>query len=236
MHLFLLLGTGTLNASGKATFTDSALAGGTDYLRAVYGGDGNFLTSTSGVITQIVNFTTACITKSINGGYTVKSGQSICIETTVNGGVTVQSGGALYLNGATVNGGVNSSGATSLRICATTVNGGITASSSTGFVVIGDGGDDGPPGCAANTINGGITLSNNKAGFEIAANHINGTVSLSGNTGTGPTSEDAAPEVEGNNINGSLSCATSNSPALTDGGVKNSVNGTKSGQCAGTSF
>ena len=50
-HSFL--GTGTLT-SGKATFTTSSLPAGTDSLYAVYGGDTNFATSTSPVISQVV--------------------------------------------------------------------------------------------------------------------------------------------------------------------------------------
>jgi hypothetical protein len=47
------LGTGTLNASAKATFVTS-LPAGTDSLYAVYAGDTNFATSTSPVISQVV--------------------------------------------------------------------------------------------------------------------------------------------------------------------------------------
>jgi hypothetical protein len=50
-HSFL--GTGTL-ASGKATLVTSGLPAGTDSLYAVYGGDSNFETSTSPVISQVV--------------------------------------------------------------------------------------------------------------------------------------------------------------------------------------
>ena len=229
-----LLGTGPLNATGKATFATTALPGGTDYVRAVYGGDTHYATATSNVVTQTVNYTTPCITTTINGGYTVKSGQAICICSPgrVNGGVTVQSGGSLVLNGATINGNITATSANALRFCGSTINGNITATGTTGYIVIGDGGDDGPPGCAANTITGNVTLTSSKGGFEIAGHNVTGTVTLTGNTGSGPTSEDASPEVEGNKITGSLSCATSNSPAITDGGQKNTVSGTKSGQCA----
>jgi Ca2+-binding RTX toxin-like protein len=49
-----LLGTATLNSSGKATLTTSTLPVGTDSLYAVYGGGGSFAASTSPVITQTV--------------------------------------------------------------------------------------------------------------------------------------------------------------------------------------
>jgi hypothetical protein len=230
-----LLGTGTLDGSGKATYSTSALPGGADSIYATYGGDTNYNSNTSGVFTQNVNFTAACTTTA-NSGLTVKSGQSICVTGKVNGGLTVQSGGALYLNGATVNGGVTATGATSLRVCGSTINSGLSASDTSGFVTIGDGSDDGPPGCAANSISGGVTLTSGHGGFEVAANSISGGATFTGDTGAGPTTEDAVPEVEGNSITGGLSCATSNSPALTNGGQKNTVTGTKSGQCSGTGF
>src|SRR5439155_3438552 len=49
------LGTGTLNGSGVATFTTSALIAGSHSITAVYGGDSTFATSTSSVLTQSVN-------------------------------------------------------------------------------------------------------------------------------------------------------------------------------------
>jgi hypothetical protein len=48
------LGTGTLNASAKATFTTSSLPAGTDSLYTVYSGDSNFSGSTSPVISELV--------------------------------------------------------------------------------------------------------------------------------------------------------------------------------------
>ena len=199
------------------------------------GTDANFANSVSGVLLQTVNFSVPCI-GTVNGGYTVASGTSICISGRVNGGITVRAGGVLVLQGAIVYGGVISTGATALRFCASTINGGVTATGTTGFVMIGDKGDDGTPTCAANTTNGGLTLTNNRGGLEIGGNSISGAVTLIGNTGSGPTAEDAVPEVEGNRITGTLSCATSNSPVLSNGGYHNTVTGTKSGECSGTGF
>ena len=233
-----LLGTGTLNALAKATIVTSVLAPGSDSLYAVYGSSANDTGSTSPVIIQTVNFTAPCITGTVNGGYTVHTGQSICIIGRINGGTTVQSGGALYLNGATINGGLVSTGATGLRFCGSTLNGAVSITGSTGFMTIGDGADDGPPGCAGNTFNLtlSLTVSNNTRGLEFGANNVTGAVSFSGNTGAGPTPEDAVPEVEGNKITGTLSCATTNSPALTNGGQRNTVTGLKSGQCSAAGF
>ena len=234
-----LLGSGTLNGLGKATFLTTALPGGPDPLYAVYAGSTNDTTSTSAGMTQNVNFTAACINTTINGGYTVASGKAICFTNTarVNGGITVQPGGAVSIVGTTINGGITATGATAIRVCgATTANGGITATGSTGFVMIGDGGDDLAPACGGNTINGGVSITNGTGGFEVAGNHVNGTLTFSGNTGARPLAEDVAPEVEGNTITGTLSCATTNSPALVNGGQHNTVTGTKTGQCAAVSF
>jgi hypothetical protein len=49
-----VLGTGALS-SGTATFTTSGLAGGMHSISAVYGGDANFTSGTSPVVTQTVN-------------------------------------------------------------------------------------------------------------------------------------------------------------------------------------
>ena len=226
-----LIDTATLNASGQATLVTTALPPGTYSVYAVYAGDANYLTSQSNTLTLTVGYSSSCLSGTIGGGYTVTSGQSICISGKVSGGISVQSGGALFLNGANVSGGISSTGATAIRFCGSTISGNVTVSGTTGYVMIGDGGDDGTPACADNTINGTVTISNNTGGIEIAGDMINGTLSVSGNTG-GP--ED--PEIEGNHINGSLSCATSNNPALTDGGQRNTVSGSRTGQCSAGSF
>jgi hypothetical protein len=49
-----VLGTGTLSG-GSASFTTSALPVGTNYIRAVYGGDPNFAGSASKAVAQVVN-------------------------------------------------------------------------------------------------------------------------------------------------------------------------------------
>jgi hypothetical protein len=48
------LGTGTLNGSGVATFATSTLAVGRQSITASYGGDGNYITATSTVVTVTV--------------------------------------------------------------------------------------------------------------------------------------------------------------------------------------
>src|SRR5882762_10135701 len=49
------LGTGTLNASLKATFTTAALIAGSHPITVVYGGNSSFTGSTSSPLTQVVN-------------------------------------------------------------------------------------------------------------------------------------------------------------------------------------
>ena len=51
-----LLGTGTLNG-GIATFTTASLSVSSHAIKAVYGGDTNFKTSTSAILTQVVQST-----------------------------------------------------------------------------------------------------------------------------------------------------------------------------------
>jgi len=59
-----LLGTGTLNAAGKATFTTTTLALGTHSITAVYSGDANYTGSTSSVVSPVVNQTATTTTLS----------------------------------------------------------------------------------------------------------------------------------------------------------------------------
>lgn len=62
------LGTRTLNGSGKATLTTSALAVGSSSITAAYSGSASFNASTSAVLTQTVNkdSTTSSVTSSLN--------------------------------------------------------------------------------------------------------------------------------------------------------------------------
>ena len=225
-----LIDTATLNASGQATLVTKALPPGTYTIYAVYSGNANFVSSHSNTLTLTVGYSSPCLTGTISGGYTVASGQSICISGKVTGGVSVQSGGALFLNGANVSGGISSNGAAAIRFCGSTISGNVPVSGTTGFVMIGDGDDDGTPACADNTITGTVTISGNTGGIEVGGDTINGTLSVSGNTG----GDD--PEIEGNHISGSLSCATSNNPALDNDGQRNTVGGSRTGQCSAGSF
>jgi hypothetical protein len=69
------LGTGTLTASGQATYSTSSLAAGSHAITAVYGGDSLYTGSTSTTLTEVVNapgFTLSIAPNSI----TMSQGQS----------------------------------------------------------------------------------------------------------------------------------------------------------------
>jgi len=76
------IGAGTLSG-GIATFTTTTLPVGSNSITAVYGGDTNFTTSTSGAMTQTVNqsSTTTKLTKNTTGAIT--SGQSVTFTATL---------------------------------------------------------------------------------------------------------------------------------------------------------
>jgi hypothetical protein len=84
-----VLGTGTLSG-GSASFTTSTLPAGTDYIKAVYGGDANFLGSKSKAVSQVVNkaTTTTALASSLNPS---NFGQSV----TLTASVTPEFGGAV---------------------------------------------------------------------------------------------------------------------------------------------
>jgi hypothetical protein len=227
-----------LDGSGQARLSTSGLPGGSYpvFARFTPSDATSYAASASASITQAVTFSKPCITTTVPG-FTVASGQSVCVTAPgrVTGPVTVNSGGALSVSGATVSASLSSTGATALWFCGATITGSVSVSATTGFVMIGDGGDDGQPACAGNSVKSSVSLGGNTGGFEVAGNTITGSASFTGNTGTGPYWQDAAPEIEGNSIGGGLSCS-GNSPAPTDGGQANKVSGPRSGQCSAGGF
>ena len=223
-----VLGTSPLGLSGHATLTTAGLQVGTHSLQATYGGDGNFLASTSNSQLQMVRCLTV-LTGKVNGGLIV-SGSTCVNNATVNGGITVLPGAALSLNNSTVNGGIGSSGAKAVTLCTNSVNGAGTVSTTSGFVLIGDNGDDGFS-CGGNSLRGNLTLSANAGQLELGGNQIHGGASITSTSGSGPTIENAATEIEGNQISGQLSC-TKNTPAPIDDGSPNPSTGGGVEQCA----
>src|SRR5581483_11590634 len=114
------IGTGTLNGSAVATFTTTSLVVGSHSITAVYSGDGNFLTSTSNIVTQIVNKanTTTALTSSANPavfGQTINFNAAVVA---VAPGGNTPTGAVFFFGGATQIGtvNVNSSGVATLSI------------------------------------------------------------------------------------------------------------------------
>jgi len=113
-------GTGTLSG-GSATFSISTLAtGGTDSMKAVYGGDSNFAGSTSNVVSQVVD-KAATTTALISSQNPSAVGQSVTFTATVTPefsgtptGNVVFNNGSTKLGMAVLSGGVASFSATKL--------------------------------------------------------------------------------------------------------------------------
>ena len=227
-----ILGTGTLNDADQATFVTAGLQVGTHTITATYGGDGDFLPSTSAQQSQLVRCMTV-ITGRVNGGLTV-SGSTCVNNATINGGITVRPGAALSLNGSTVHGGLTSANAKALTVCGTLIDGSSTVSATSGFVLFGDDGDDGFS-CAGNDQRGTLGLTSNAGQLQLGGNQIRGGASISGTFGVGPTAENVVTEIEGNQISGQLTC-TNNAPPPIDDGHPNHATGGGAGQCSAPNF
>ncbi len=226
----MVLGSSPVDASGKATFTTSSLSVGNHVITATYTpADTTFAPSTSPPLIQRVYDLIITGSQSV---ILVPAGQSVLVDHATALSVVVRAGGALTITNSTVVGSVASTGATSFTACDNAIGGSLSVTGSTGFVTVGDGGDDGPPGCAGNRVST-VSLNSNHAGLEVAGNEV-GTVVVSSNTGSGPDPENASPEIEGNNILSSLACVA-NTPAPTDGGQPNSGPAPYVGQCSGFS-
>ncbi len=109
-----LLGNGSLNASGVATWSASTLSLGSQTIRADYGGDSNYAGSASAAWSQIVNqaTTTTSLTSSVNPA---SSGQTVTFTATVSvnspGSGTATGTVTFYDNGSTLSSGtLNGSG------------------------------------------------------------------------------------------------------------------------------
>jgi hypothetical protein len=102
----LMIGSGTLNSSGQATYTTSSLNAATHDITASYSGDATFLASNSAYVFQIVNpstlpATTTLLVSSLNPSI---SGNSVTFTATVagpSGNTTVPSGSVTFYDGTT---------------------------------------------------------------------------------------------------------------------------------------
>jgi fibronectin-binding autotransporter adhesin len=96
------LGTATLSG-GKATFKTAALAAGQQTITVSYSGDGNFVASTSGPLTQIVNqsATTSKVTSSANPSVFGESVTFTATVTAVAPGSGTPTGSVTFMDGST---------------------------------------------------------------------------------------------------------------------------------------
>ncbi len=121
------LGTGTLNGFGVATFTTSGLSVGGHSITAVYGGDTDFIASTSAIVTQVVgqDATTSAVVSSANPSV---FGQSVTFTATVNSdapGSGIPTGTVTFMDGPTTlgTGTLNSSGVATFTTSGLSVTG-----------------------------------------------------------------------------------------------------------------
>ncbi|HLH30720.1 MAG TPA: Ig-like domain-containing protein, partial [Terriglobia bacterium] len=96
------IGSGTLNASGQASFTTSLLAAGTHSITAVYAGNATFATSTSAAVSEVVNPLTATTTVLVSSLNPANVGQSIGFTVTVTAATGgIPSGAVTFRDGTT---------------------------------------------------------------------------------------------------------------------------------------
>lgn len=171
------------------------------------------------------------VTGTHTGPLVIGTGSTIITGATIDGPVVVEPGASVSVADSQINGALRSTGATSLSVCASHVAGPVLVTGSRGSVVLGDAADDTTPACAPDTIAGPLALTHNTGGVEVGADTITGPLVLVANTGAGPSSENAAPEVEANHVGGPLVCA-GNSPAPTEDAQANTLGGPATGQCS----
>jgi sugar lactone lactonase YvrE len=108
-----LLGSGTLNSSGVATFSTTSLPAGSDSLTAVYSGNTAFASSTSSVLTETITTLTGTTTTLVAAPSPASAGESVTLTATVSPTPTGSSLGTVsFYDGATLlgSGTLNSSG------------------------------------------------------------------------------------------------------------------------------
>ncbi len=97
-----VLGSGTLSASGVATYTTTAtqLAAGTDKIEAIYNTDTDHAQSKSAIYSQVVSAeaTSTALTSSPNPS---TPGQSVTLTATVSAAVGTATGNVVFMNGTT---------------------------------------------------------------------------------------------------------------------------------------
>ncbi len=120
-----LLSTVPIDVTGTATFVTSLLEVGTNALTAVYLGAGNYLTSTSPVVDQVVNQAETTVTL-VGSPNPSQIGQSVTFTATVqakNPGSGVPTGSVDFFDGGVLigSGALNASGAATLAVSGLTI-------------------------------------------------------------------------------------------------------------------
>jgi large repetitive protein len=116
-----LLGAGTLNGAGAATFTSSTLPVGAYSITAVYAGDANDTGSTSAVLALSVIQATTSV-KLVTGNPTIQVTSAVTFTATVSGNGGVATGNVTFMDGSNtlgsvaVNGGVAAYTTSSLAV------------------------------------------------------------------------------------------------------------------------
>jgi hypothetical protein len=109
------IGTGTLNASGVATFTTTTLAAGAHSTTAAYGGDNVFGASVSSAVTETVGIF-ATTNKLTASAASIVTGTSVTLTATLTATTGTPTGTVTFLDGTTTlgTGTLNSSGVATL--------------------------------------------------------------------------------------------------------------------------
>jgi trimeric autotransporter adhesin len=216
-----VIGTGSVNGSGQATFTTSTLATGGHPITAQYFGT-NFPGSISSPLNQQVNVISGPLTISAGQTFTfvnanipgniVMNGGSLVLNNTTVGGNLLMSAGSLTVINSTVQGTVQITGGT-FSIDPTHIKGnllvhnirfgsaqnkicGTTVNGNLQFQFNGTAVLIGSPSCAGNTVGGNLQVSDNFAATQIYGNTVRGNLQVLTNI--------AASHVENNIVNGNL--------------------------------
>ena len=126
-----VIGSGTLDASGKTSMTTSTLTGGSHSLTATYSGDSNHVSSTSATLSETISRAAPVATTPASSVNPSTYGQSVAFSTTVSGAGITPTGTVTWLDGAAILGTstLGSGGATSFSTTALAAGShGITAS------------------------------------------------------------------------------------------------------------
>ena len=94
----VVLGTASIGANGVASMVTSSLSVGTHNVMANYGGNGNFLTSSSSVLTQVVSKAASTVVLSASND-SPNAGDSITLTATVASTAGMPSGSVQFLDG-----------------------------------------------------------------------------------------------------------------------------------------